>query len=211
MGFGALRVINEDRVIPGAGFAPHAHENMDILTYVLSGALRHEDDQGNRAEIGAGEVQIMSAGQGITHSEMNASSDTPVHFLQIWLLPDQTGGAATYDQYTLPDSGDVMFASGKADMPAPLRLRSDTTIQLRRATAGQSTALDFKPDRLGFVHIVQGLAASGSERLSAGDGLQAKGTSIPPLEWKTDAEFLVFDMPRTAHQAKPTSPQAGVA
>ena len=121
MGYAALRVLNEDRVVPGAGFSEHGHSDMDILTMVLSGRLRHTDTLGNEAEIAAGELQLMSAGSGIRHAEMNASDSEQAHVLQIWLIPDTTGGAPTYQQVDLPAAEATrdwtLLASGKEERP----------------------------------------------------------------------------------------------
>lgn len=189
--FGNLRVINEDRVIPGAGFAPHRHENMDILTYVLSGKLRHEDDQGTVSEISAGEVQLMSAGRGLEHSEWNASETEPAHFLQIWLIPNTGGGAPAYDKATVPETGTVRIAGPER---ALLPLRSRTEVELVRLSEGERLDIG-AADKLSFVHLIDGLADAEGERVSAGDGLQlgrGEGTS---LHFATDGAALVFSMP----------------
>jgi quercetin 2,3-dioxygenase len=153
MGFENLRVLNEDRIIPGAGFAPHRHESMDILTLVLSGALRHEDDRGNVQTIRTGDVQLMSAGEGIAHSEWNASETQPAHFLQIWMIPDHQGGMPSYAQAQLPEGpGEVLVAGGEGS-GALLPLRSASLIRLARGRADETlqvgsapaTACSFRP------------------------------------------------------------------
>ena len=194
MGFGNLRVLNDDTVIPGAGFAPHRHADMDILTYVTKGHLRHEDDQGNLSTISAGEAQLMSAGHGVRHSEWNASDRDTAQFLQIWLIPDQPGGTPTYAQKAVPKSGDVLLA-GPDGTGALLELRSQTTVQLIRAHEGTKTPLA-RPDTLRFVHLVDGLAHAEGERLSAGDALQIPAAEVTSLDWATDGAALLFTMPQ---------------
>ncbi|PTW55689.1 hypothetical protein C8N35_11212 [Breoghania corrubedonensis] len=197
MGHAALRVINEDRIIPGSGFAEHGHADMDILTLVLSGKLRHRDTLGNETEIAPGEVQLMSAGSGIRHSEMNASDTSPAHFLQIWIIPDSQGGAPDYQQAALPDRESArnwsLIASGTAG-EAPLSLLSDTKVSIAYPLAGTTTPVPTGKGRRAFLHIVEGLATIGGERLAAGDGLQAGDEALPDLTWITDGQALLFDM-----------------
>ncbi len=193
MGFGNLRVINEDHIIPGAGFAPHRHDNMDILTLVLAGTLRHEDDQGNVQTIRTGEAQMMSAGTGIEHSEWNASDIDPAHFLQIWMIPDDQGGAPSYAQAPLPEgTGEVRLA---ARTQALLPLRSDSVIRLIRAQADDRLEVGAATGAT-FVHIVDGLIDAEGERISAGDGLQLPPGETARLHWSTDGAALVFDISR---------------
>ncbi|PTW49611.1 pirin family protein [Rhodovulum kholense] len=194
MGFGRLRVLNEDRIIPGAGFPTHDHADIDILTLVLSGRVRHADSLGNSFEIGPGELQLMRAGRGVTHSESNPSPDDPVHLLQIWLIPDRTGGTPSYRRISLPETGaePVLVAAGR-DGGAPLELGSDSRVLYARPTAGTGTLIAVEPGRKVFVQLVEGLAAIDGERLVAGDGLQLEDTP-PPLTWRTDGALLIFDM-----------------
>jgi hypothetical protein len=200
MGFGNLRVLNEDAIIPGSGFAPHRHEDMDILTYVTKGRLRHEDDQGNVSVIPAGTAQLMSAGRGVTHSEWNASESGTAHFLQILLIPDQPGGEPTYAQKAVPQSGDVLLA-GPSGTDALLELGSRTTVRLIRATEGGNTSLA-KPGALRFVHLFNGLAFAEGERLSAGDGLQIPAGETTSLDWATDGAALLFTMPQVPRRVQ---------
>lgn len=195
MGFHALRVINEDRVIPGAGFGKHDHSDMDILTYVISGALRHEDSLGNGSVIQAGDVQLMSAGSGVSHSEMNASDTEPVHFLQIWLIPDSTGGTPTYQQVTL-DKGSFLNRPGQLAGPKSslISLISDTKIYLARLEEGHTISQDFVAGRAGFLQIIQGRVSIEGETLSAGDGMQFSGVDLCTITATTDCELLVFDL-----------------
>jgi len=193
MGFGNLRVLNDDTIIPGSGFATHAHADMDILTYVLEGALRHEDDQGNVSVIGAGDAQMMSAGRGVTHSEWNASDADAARFLQIWLIPDRAGGAPVYAQRTVPESGEVLLA-GPDGSGALLPLGSGTTVRLVHVEEGGTLSIDAMAVPH-FVHLVDGLAYANDQRLSAGDGLQIPSGEATKLRWDTDGAALVFAMP----------------
>ena len=187
MGFARLRVLNEDIVVPGAGFAPHDHADMDILTLVLSGRIRHEDSLGNTAVIAPGEMQLMRAGTGVTHSEVNASATEAAHVLQIWLIPDQAGGAPSYQSAPLTEG---LLASPEG----PLVLGSDTRVTLLRAKDGEATQLEVAPGRAVFAHLVEGMARMEGERITAGDALQLT-EAPPPLDWQTDGAILIFDMP----------------
>ncbi|WP_417772860.1 pirin family protein [Stappia sp.] len=197
MGFGALRVINEDRIIPGSGFSEHDHDNMDILTLVLSGKLRHRDTIGNETTIAPGTLQLMSAGRGVRHSEMNASTTEAARFLQIWLIPDTFDGEPTYQQAALPAREDAqgwtLLASGNPG-EAPLRLLSPTRISIAHPRAGHAIGLPRSDDRLLYVHVVEGIATMDDERLVAGDGLQLGREEVPDLSWATDGQVLLFDM-----------------
>ena len=195
MGFGNLRVLNEDDVIPGTGFPSHAHDSMDILTLVLSGALRHEDDQGNVAEIRPGEIQLMSAGTGVTHSEWNASDTEDAHFLQIWLIPDQPGGAPSYHQAAVPNAERVTLAAGSGGL-VPLRSRS--RLDLVRVAEGAEQHVHADPAMLRYVHLTDGLALADGERVSAGDALQIPAGEAVSFEWQTDGAALLFEMPTPA-------------
>lgn len=196
MGHRALRVLNEDRVIPGAGFGEHDHEAVDILTYVLSGALKHADSIGNGSTIGPGEIQHMWAGTGVSHSEMNASGSEAVHFLQIWLLPDKAGGKPTYTQKPIDDStirnrlGLLAGPHGKA----PIALQSDNYLFLARLDDGQHIEHRFEEKRAGFIHVVDGMITIEGERLSAGDGLEFAGEEVCSIDAASDCEVLLFDL-----------------
>lgn len=201
MGVGPLRVINDDRVIPGSGFSAHEHASMDILTYVLKGALRHEDSIGNISTITAGEVQLMSAGSGITHSEWNASEEETAHFLQIWLIPDAPGGTPTYQQRPLPVAPGMVHVAGGDGTDGAFALRSGAQVYRVTPAEGEVTSLPQPADaqatgRHGFVHIIEGLAEVEGERLRPGDALQASGEVLPDLTWLTPGEALYFDLPR---------------
>ncbi len=195
MGFGNLRVINDDAIIPGSGFAPHDHDNMDILTLVTSGQLRHEDDQGHVATISEGEIQAMSAGSGLSHSEMNASEEDMARFLQIWLIPDEANGVPSYAQAQVPAEGDVLLA-GPEGLGPLVPLRSASTLTLRRFHDGQTLDLPAEAGVERFVHLLDGLAFAETERVSAGDGMEIPAGAATELKWASAGAALVFDMPR---------------
>jgi len=197
MGHGALRVINEDRVIPGAGFGAHRHADMDILTYVVSGALVHRDSLGNGSVIRPGEIQRMSAGTGIVHSETNASEDEGVHFLQIWIIPERSGGAPVYQQAALPEGriqNGFGLIAGPDGSEAPVDLISDTRVHLAKLADGTTADYAFVPGRLGFVQIVDGSVEIDGEALSAGDGLAFADWKTLEVVAQSTAELLLFDL-----------------
>ncbi len=197
MGFRALRVINEDVVAGGAGFPPHPHADMEIVTYILSGALEHKDSLGTGAVIRPGEAQRMSAGTGIRHSEFNASPSEPVHLLQIWLLPSQRGIPAGYEQQTLPVAmpGDTrldLIASPEGG-PNAVTIHSDATISRALLTAGST--LDVPVQRgHAWVQVARGSATVGGQVMATGDGLAIDGEDLLAISSDAGAELLVFDL-----------------
>jgi quercetin 2,3-dioxygenase len=195
--FGALRVINEDIVAGGGGFPPHRHRDMEIVTYILEGALEHKDSSGGGGIIRPGEIQRMSAGAGITHAEFNASRDTPCHFLQIWIMPSKDGIAPSYEQKTI-DAKAVTNKLARIASPEPqpteVRLEQDAEIWAAKLDANIETIHTLAPGRRAWVQVVKGEITVGTESLSAGDG--AAVTDLPQiaLRSKTAAEFLLFDL-----------------
>lgn len=197
MGHRALRVINDDRVIPGAGFGTHSHRDMDILTYVIDGALAHKDSLGNGSTIRPGEIQMMSAGTGITHSEMNASGDAPVHFLQIWIVPDETGLQPSYDQKEINRKaarGALHLIAGPEGRDDAVKLNSDTRLYTAELDAGSNVTHAFAAGRAGFLQVVSGIIEVSGESLRAGDGLQIEGTEACTITAREDAVILLFDL-----------------
>jgi redox-sensitive bicupin YhaK (pirin superfamily) len=197
MGHRRLRVLNEDVVIPGAGFGEHGHEEMDILTFVISGTLKHEDSMGNTSVIGAAEFQHMYAGIGVSHSEMNASGTDPVHFLQIWIIPERTGGAPAYFQTALDlDANRNMFfaVAGPDGGETCAALRSDTRVYMARLDEGATIARDFAPGRAGFLQVVSGIVEIEGQRLTAGDGLQFERSEVCAITAGTEADLILFDL-----------------
>lgn len=197
MGHRALRVINDDRVIPGAGFGTHSHRDMDILTYVVSGELGHKDSLGNGSTITPGEIQMMSAGTGITHSEMNVSETDPVHFLQIWMIPDENGLTPSYDQKRINSQAPknrlhpIATPTGTED---GVKLNSDSYLYTGHLDAGTSVSHAFKSGRAGFLQVVSGVVSVSGEELRAGDGLQFEGVESCDMTASEDSVILLFDL-----------------
>ena len=197
MGHRALRVLNDDVVIPGAGFGKHGHQEMDILTYVISGALKHGDSMGNSSVIRAGEFQHMYAGTGVMHSEMNASDTEEVHFLQIWIVPQRLGGAPSYFQMEVDLNAQrnrfiPVAGSGQHEQQAPLR--SDTMVFMARADDGTKIRREFASGRAGFLQVVNGMVEIEGQPLSAGDGLQFESTPVCEITARSDADLMLFDL-----------------
>ena len=197
MGFRALRVINEDRVAPGAGFAKHGHRDMEILTYVLEGALEHKDSTGGGGVIRPGEIQFMRAGSGVTHSEYNASKSEPVHFLQVWIVPDASGLRPRYDQKRFDARAArerFVRLAGKGGPDGTIDLHQDVSLWMTRLSAGELRSHELAPDRHAWVHVARGSVALGELHLAEGGGAAISDEVRVELQGKGDAEVLLFDM-----------------
>jgi redox-sensitive bicupin YhaK (pirin superfamily) len=197
MGFRALRVINEDRVQPGKGFGVHSHENMEIVSYVLEGALQHRDSLGNGAVLLPGEVQRMSAGTGVTHSEFNASPHEIVHFLQIWILPERSGLTPSYEQTAFPSEvrrNELILAASRDGRQGSVTVHQDVSLYLARLDAGNRIALQIPTSRGAWLQVARGSISLGDEKLAAGDGAAMTGEKAVSLRAAEDAELLVFDL-----------------
>ena len=194
MGFRSLRVINEDRVAPGAGFGTHGHRDMEIVTYVLEGALAHRDSTGAEGVLRPGEVQRMSAGTGVMHSEMNGSKTEPVHFLQIWLLPEKGGIRPGYEQKRFEESGRLgqlrLVASPNA-RDGSLKIHQDASV-FTATLNGESVSHTFGPDRYGWVQVARGSVTLNGQQLSAGDGAAIEKESSVTIGGA--GEVLLFDL-----------------
>ena len=197
MGFRDLRVINEDRVRPGQGFGTHGHQDMEILSYVLEGGLAHEDSLGNGSVIVPGDIQYMSAGTGVRHSEFNASKTEPVHFMQIWILPNAEGQPPRYDQKRFdPEAGRGrlrLVASGSG-ADGSISVRQDVNVYALRLEAGQTTDLTLPEGRHLWVQVLRGEVDVNGKALSAGDGLAASEETSFRFGASVPAELLVFDL-----------------
>lgn len=195
MGYRALRVINEDIIAPGQGFGEHGHRDMEILTYVLSGTLSHQDSLGHRASIKPGELQAMSAGTGIRHSEWNASTDTPVHLLQIWILPDRKGLQPGYRQKAFNPAPDhlVMVANPGGDNGA-LKIHQNAWVYVGRPRKGHAIGHELARGRHAWLQIASGSVDVNGASLDAGDGVAISGDSNVDVQALSDAEFLLFDL-----------------
>jgi len=199
MNVGPLRVINEDRVAAGRGFDPHNHKNMEIISYVLDGALEHKDSMGNGSVLRYGDVQRMSAGTGVTHSEYNGSKTEPVHFLQIWVIPAEAGGAPGYEEKHF----DADSKRGRLRLIASPD-GADGSVSLRQDVAIYATILDgdarvdhaLAPGRQAYVQVARGALSVNGVALAAGDAVRVSEEAVVSLGDAQDAEVLLFDLPQ---------------
>jgi quercetin 2,3-dioxygenase len=197
MAFGPLRVINEDRVAPAGGFPTHGHRDMEIVTYVIDGALEHKDSTGTGSVIRHGDVQRMSAGTGIHHSEFNASSEDPVHFLQIWIIPERQGLKPGYEEKTFPEAsrrGELRLIGARDGRDGALTIHQDVDLYSALLTAGESVTHATAPDRKIWVQIVRGQVAVNGDAAKAGDGIALEGAEQAVITASSGAEILLFDM-----------------
>jgi hypothetical protein len=197
MGFRSLRVINEDRAIPGAGFGTHGHRDMEIVTYVLSGALEHKDSLGTGSVIRPGDVQRMSAGTGITHSEFNNSKSEPVHFLQIWILPDRQGLEPGYEQKTFPAEerrGRFRLVGDRHGTDGAVTIHQDVRLYAADIEPGESLRHELAADRHAWLQVARGVAELNGNELRAGDGAAISGERSLQLGTGDGAELLLFDL-----------------
>ncbi len=197
MGFGPLRVINEDRIASGKGFGTHGHRDMEIISYVLSGELAHKDSMGNGEAIRPGDVQRMSAGTGVQHSEFN-NAEQETHFLQIWLMPNRQGIAPSYEQKAFTDAekrGQLRLVASPDAEQGSLKIHADAKLYAGLFDgAGEEAVLPLQPSRLAYVHLVRGSLEVNGTALGAGDAVQAAGVESLRLTSGKDAEVLVFDL-----------------
>ena len=197
MGFGPLRVINEDRVAPGKGFGTHGHRDMEILTYVLEGALEHKDSIGSGSVLRYGDVQRMSAGSGIMHSEFNHSREEPVHFLQIWIMPDVEGIPPEYEEKhfdAASKQGRLRLIASKDGRDDSVRLHQDASVYAAILQGADRATHALAPKRGAFVQVAKGSVEVNGIRLGAGDGAKISGESTLAFERAEDVEFLLFDL-----------------
>jgi quercetin 2,3-dioxygenase len=197
MNYRALRVINEDYIAPGMGFGTHPHNNMEIVTYIVSGALQHRDSMGNSAVMKAGDIQRISAGSGIMHSEFNASSSEPVHLLQIWLVPDEKGVKPGYVErsFAKAEPGRLHLATSKTGRDGSIPIHQDADLYFAKLNAGQKTALPLRPGRHAWLQLIKGKLDANGTQLSAGDGAGVSGAEELKLEANGEgAHFLLFDL-----------------
>ena len=195
--FGKVRVINEDRIAPGKGFGTHPHRDMEIVTYVIDGAIAHKDSMGNGTVIEAGEIQRMTAGTGVQHSEFNHSRDNELHLLQIWIYPEKNGLEPGYEQtrFSRKEKLNRLRLVGSRDgRDGSLTIHQDVDLYASVLEAGNEVSLELRPDRKVFVQVVHGDLTVNGQRLSAGDGAQVEDERVLQASALTDAEFLVFDM-----------------
>ncbi|NCJ05305.1 pirin family protein [Synechococcales cyanobacterium C] len=200
MGFGSLRVINDDVIQPGGGFDTHGHRNMEILTYVLSGALAHKDSIGNGSVIRPGEVQRMSAGTGIYHSEFNGSQSDPVHLLQIWILPDQVGLPPSYEERIFSAAekqGKLRLIAAADARENSVKIHQDASVYAAILAPGEAVIHPLAAGRQAWIQVAQGSVDINGHRLEAGDGLGATEVDSLHLRGINEAEILLFDLRST--------------
>ncbi|HEX5805027.1 MAG TPA: pirin family protein [Macromonas sp.] len=197
MGFSDLLVINDDRVAPGQGFGTHGHSDMEIFSYVLEGALEHKDSMGTGSVIVPGEVQMMSAGSGVQHSEFNHSRQAPVHFLQIWIVPNERGALPRYQQVRFEDNekrGRLRLIIDPLGTSGSLAVRQDVRVYAGLFNGDEAATLDVGADRHVYVHVARGSLAVNGERLNEGDGARIRNAGSVRFDGGEQAEVLVFDL-----------------
>jgi hypothetical protein len=197
MGFGHLRVINEDRVQPGTGFGTHGHRDMEIISYVLEGALAHKDSMGNGSTIVPGDVQRMSAGKGVLHSEFNQSKDGVTHFLQIWIEPNVAGIAPSYEQKHFDAAskrGKLRLLASPDGRDASVTIHQDAFLYAALLDGADRAVHKLRPGRRAYVHLARGGLTANGQVLEAGDALKAVDAPEIVLEQGRDAEVLLFDL-----------------
>jgi hypothetical protein len=194
--FHALRVINEDRVAPDAGFGMHPHRDMEIITYVISGALRHRDSMGNTAVMHAGDVQRISAGTGITHSEMNDSPKEPVHFLQIWITPDRKDAKPAYAEksFARAEAGRLHLIASKLGRDGSIPINQDADVFLGKLEEGGSARHTLAAGRHAWLQLIRGELDANGTRLVAGDAVAISEADSLTLDAITPSDFLIFDL-----------------
>lgn len=200
--FGPLRVINEDRVQAGAGFGTHGHRDMEIISYVLAGALAHKDSLGNGSTLRPGDVQRMSAGRGVRHSEFNPSATEPVHFLQIWIQPNVLDVAPSYEEKRFTDAekrGRLRLLASPDGAEGSVRIHQDARLFAGLFQGAESATLEVSNQRYVYVHVARGMIAANGTTLNAGDALQLTTARTLHLDQGLEAEVLVFDLPGTHH------------
>ena len=197
MGWGNLRVINEDRIAPGTGFGTHGHRDMEIISYVISGELAHKDSMGNVKGIPPGDVQRMSAGSGVQHSEFNHAPDATTHFFQIWIEPNVKGIAPGYEQKPFAAAekqGVLRLVASPDGAQGSVLIHADARMHSGLLDGAQTAQLELQPTRKGYVHLVRGELEVNGVRLTAGDAALLEGESLVTLAQGKDAEVLVFDL-----------------
>jgi hypothetical protein len=196
MGFRSLRVINDDLIMPGMGFGTHPHRDMEIITYVLSGALEHKDSMGNGRIIRAGDVQYMAAGTGVQHSEFNPAKDEAVHLLQIWIQPDHKGARPRYAEKSYKDAatGKLHLVTSKAGRDGSIAVHQDADVWLTKLEAGDRVAHQLTPGRQAWVHVAEGEVTLNGTTLQAGDAAAVTEPAGLELAAAKPAQVLLFDL-----------------
>ncbi|HZL42190.1 MAG TPA: pirin family protein [Verrucomicrobiae bacterium] len=196
MGFRSLRVINDDLVMPGMGFGTHGHRDMEIITYVLSGALEHKDSMGNGRVITPGEVQYMAAGTGVQHSEFNPAANEAVHLLQIWIQPDKSGVTPRYAEKSLKNAapGKLQLVTSQTGRDGSIAIHQDADLWLARLNPGNRVTHRLAAGRHAWVHVAEGQVSLNGEQLEAGDAAAVTGEKALELSGTKAAQILLFDL-----------------
>lgn len=196
MGFRSLRVINDDRIAPGSGFGMHPHRDMEIISYVLRGALEHNDSMGNRRVIRPGDFQYMAAGSGVTHSEFNPSDAEETHLLQIWILPDRKGVVPCYAEKAMAGAapGSLHLIASKLGRADSIAIHQDMDLWLAKLRAGESVTHALRPARHAWVHVAEGVVELNDQRLKAGDAAAVSESEFLNILGKAESQVLLFDL-----------------
>lgn len=194
MGFRSLRVINDDIVQEGMGFGMHPHQDMEIITYILEGSLEHRDSMGNGSVITRGDLQRMSAGTGVMHSEFNASQTQPVHLLQIWIIPEQMGLDPSYEERKADNARGLRVVASRNPENGAVKVHQDVTLYIATLGEGQQAQVDIQPGRSAWVHVATGQITLNGQNLSAGDGAAITDEDRIALTGVTESETLIFDL-----------------
>ena len=197
MGWGSLRVINEDRVQPGRGFGAHEHHDMEIISYVLEGQLQHSDSMGNGAIIIPGDVQRISAGTGIQHSEFNPSSTSPVHFIQIWITPERTGIKPGYEQKSFPVAdrrGQLRLVASRHGRSGSITIHQDADVYVSLLSPGEKVSHPVAAGRIAYLHLIKGAARVNETRLASGDAAKIRDEAELAILAEEESELLLFDL-----------------
>jgi len=198
IGFSVLRVINEDKIAGGAGFPPHAHQNMEIITYIIDGELEHKDSMGNTATIKPGEVQRMSAGTGVRHSEYNHLKDAKTHLLQIWLLPDKAGHAPGYEQKDFSsrlEKGELVLVASNSGRDGSVSMNQNVDLYALKSPSAGEKILNTDETRAFWLQVVKGVVKFNEVSVGAGDAVSGTMLTRVHLSWTAGSEFLLFDLP----------------
>lgn len=196
MGFRSLRVINDDKVAPGAGFGQHPHRDMEIITYVLSGTLEHKDSMGNGRIIKPGEVQYMAAGTGVQHSEFNPSGKEPVHLLQIWIVPDRKGAKPNYAEKSFANAktGKFNLVMSKTGREGSIAINQDADLHLAKLQPGDAITHELRPGRHAWIHLAEGGLTVNGQRLESGDAVALSDEARVALAASKSSQVLLFDL-----------------
>lgn len=198
MGFSVLRVINEDKIVGGAGFPTHGHKDMEIITYIIDGVLEHKDSMGNTATISPGEVQRMSAGTGVRHSEYNHLEDKKTHLLQIWLTPDKNNYPPSYEQKNFApqlSNNELVLVTSNTGRDGSLKISQDVDVYALKSAVRGDKILNIQENRFYWLQVISGVVKFNDVTIGSGDAISASMLLRVHLKWQADSEFILFDLP----------------